>query len=138
MTPYIGTEIRDCQLSSLVNQQKDELALYVAERGLLVFRDQDFVDHGAEWMKDYGSYFGRLHVHPFGTHPKDHPELTTNFRESGKKVITFVDALNNNMLTTTMFHSDMGYGSLHLLPVYTVRWRIPVLLCRSILCKLEL
>jgi len=67
------------------------------------------VDHSAEWMKEFGSYFGRLHVHPFGTHVKDHPELVTNFRDTGN---TFFDANSDNMLTTTRFHSDMSYGSL--------------------------
>jgi alpha-ketoglutarate-dependent taurine dioxygenase len=36
MTP-LGTEIKGVQLSSLSDTQKDELALYAAERGLLVF-----------------------------------------------------------------------------------------------------
>ena len=39
MTPNIGTELRGVQLSQLTDKQKDELALYVAERGIVVFRD---------------------------------------------------------------------------------------------------
>ena len=63
LTPVIGTEIRGLQLSQLSDQQKDELALLIAERGVVVFRDQDFKDIGIEKQKEFGSYFGPLHVH---------------------------------------------------------------------------
>lgn len=35
----------------------------MAERGVVVFRDQDFKDIGPEKQKELGQYFGRLHVH---------------------------------------------------------------------------
>lgn len=41
LTPYIGTELKGVQLSKLTEAQKDELALLVAERGVVFFRDQD-------------------------------------------------------------------------------------------------
>jgi sulfonate dioxygenase len=32
-----------------------QLALYVAQRGIVVFRDQDFVDQSPEWqLEDWG------------------------------------------------------------------------------------
>ena len=46
LTPRVGTEIKGLQLSQLNDAQKNELALLVAERGVLVFRDQDFKDIG--------------------------------------------------------------------------------------------
>lgn len=46
LTPRIGTEIKGLQLSQLNDAQKDELALLIAERGVVVFRDQDFKDIG--------------------------------------------------------------------------------------------
>lgn len=63
LTPRVGTEIKGLQLSELTNVQKDELALLIAERGVVVFRGQDFKDIGIEKQKEFGSYFGRLHVH---------------------------------------------------------------------------
>lgn len=63
LTPRIGTEISGAQLSELTDAQKDELALLVAERGVVVFRDQDFKDIGPEKQKQFAQYFGRLHVH---------------------------------------------------------------------------
>jgi sulfonate dioxygenase len=63
LTPLIGTEIQGLQLSQLTDTQKNELALLIAERGVVVFRDQDFKDIGAEKQKAFGSYFGKLHIH---------------------------------------------------------------------------
>ena len=63
LTPVIGTEIRGLQLSQLNDLQKDELALLIAERGLVVFRGQDFKDLGIEKQKEFGRYFGPLHIH---------------------------------------------------------------------------
>ena len=63
LTPRIGTEITGLQLSRLSDVQKNELALLLAERGVIVFRDQDFKDIGPEKQKAFGEYFGKLHVH---------------------------------------------------------------------------
>lgn len=63
LTPRVGTEIRGLQLSSLTDAQKNELALLIAERGVVVFRDQDFKDIGPEKQKKFGEYFGKLHIH---------------------------------------------------------------------------
>ncbi|KAJ4172427.1 hypothetical protein NW754_002626 [Fusarium falciforme] len=63
ITPVIGTEIRGLQLSQLNDLQKDELALLIAERGVVVFRDQDFKDIGIQKQKEFGRYFGPLHIH---------------------------------------------------------------------------
>lgn len=63
LTPRIGTEISGIQLSQLSDAQKDDLALLIAERGVVVFRDQDFKDIGPEKQKEFGKYFGRLHIH---------------------------------------------------------------------------
>ncbi len=106
MTPNIGTEVFNAQLSQLTAAQKDELALYVAERGLVVFRNQDLCHHSPEWLKEWGTHFGRLHVHPFGTHVKDHPELSTLFRDSDD---TYFDKTTSGKLNTLGWHSDMTY-----------------------------
>ncbi len=63
LTPRIGTEIKGLQLSQLNDAQKNELALLIAERGVVVFRGQDFKDIGPQKQKEFGEYFGKLHVH---------------------------------------------------------------------------
>jgi sulfonate dioxygenase len=48
LNPYIGTVIKGVQISQLGKEGLDELALYAAERKLLVFRNQDFKDISPE------------------------------------------------------------------------------------------
>ncbi|KAF2689028.1 dioxygenase-like protein [Lentithecium fluviatile CBS 122367] len=106
LTPRVGTEITGLQLSQLTDAQKDELALLIAERGVVVFRDQNFKDIGPEKQKEFGKYFGRLHVHPVGAHVKDHIEFHSiylgpdNLYRLGR---------STSKLTTTGYHSDVSY-----------------------------
>ncbi|KAI8062307.1 uncharacterized protein B0P05DRAFT_516186 [Gilbertella persicaria] len=79
LTPHIGTEIRGLQLSKLTDQQKNDLALLVAERGVVFFRDQDIdVYQGRE----LGKYFGPLHVHNTFGHPPGLPEIHVVYFDS--------------------------------------------------------
>ena len=48
LSPYLGTEVSGVQISTLSPEGLDELALYAAERKVLLFRDQDFKDIGPE------------------------------------------------------------------------------------------
>lgn len=72
LTPRVGTEIRGLQLSRLTDNQKNELALLIAERGVVVFRDQDFKEIGPAKQKEFGAYFGPLHVHVGSSHDAHH------------------------------------------------------------------
>jgi alpha-ketoglutarate-dependent taurine dioxygenase len=81
ITPNIGTEIVGIQLSELNSAQKDELALLAAERGVVLFRDQDFADIGPESQREFGKHFGPLHVHQMGGHIKDFPEILPVYRD---------------------------------------------------------
>lgn len=48
ISPYLGTEVTGVQISQLNKAGLDELALFAAERKVLVFRDQDFKDLGPD------------------------------------------------------------------------------------------
>lgn len=61
LTSHIGTEIEGLQLKDLTNQQKDELALLIAERSVVFFRDQDLTP---QQQKELGEYYGKIEVHP--------------------------------------------------------------------------
>ncbi|KAF2220055.1 hypothetical protein BDZ85DRAFT_291478 [Elsinoe ampelina] len=106
LTPRIGTEITGLQLSQLTDEQKSELALLTAERGVVVFRDQDFKDIGPEKQKAFGEYFGKLHVHPTGAHVKDHIEFHSIYL--GKDNLYRLGR-STSKLTTTGYHSDVSY-----------------------------
>jgi sulfonate dioxygenase len=73
--------VRGLQLSALTSEQKDELALLVAERGILIFHDQDFSDIGQDRQREFGAHFGKLHVHQMGGHVKNYPELLPVYRD---------------------------------------------------------
>ena len=81
LTPKFGSEVRGVQLSSLSDAGKNELALLVAERGVVVFREQDFVGLKPKGLVEYGKYFGELHVHPVTGHPAGYPELHIVYRD---------------------------------------------------------
>ncbi len=61
LTPYIGTEIVGLQLSELTDKQKDELALLIAERVVVFFKDQDL---SPQKQLELGHYWGQVEVHP--------------------------------------------------------------------------
>lgn len=68
LTPTTGSEVTGVQLSKLSNAGKDQLALLVAQRKVVAFRDQDLADLPIQEALDFGGYFGRHHIHPVGRH----------------------------------------------------------------------
>jgi hypothetical protein len=60
LTSHIGTEIVGLQLKDLTDQQKDELALLIAERTVVFFRDQDITP---QQQKSLGEHFGEVEIH---------------------------------------------------------------------------
>jgi len=60
LTDSIGTELTNVQLSQLNNQQLDELAALVNERGVVFFRDQDLT---TERQVEIFEHFGILDKH---------------------------------------------------------------------------
>lgn len=61
LTSHIGTEIEGLQLKDLTPQQRDELALLIAERSVVFFRDQDI---SPQQQKELGEHYGKIEVHP--------------------------------------------------------------------------
>lgn len=98
ITPLAGSEVMGIQLSKLTPEQRDELAVFVARRKVVVFRDQDFADQSADFFRNWVSYFGRPHVHPTSAHPKDLPEIhlvykdgkTKSFQEQRQSISSWV------------------------------------------------
>ncbi|SAM04792.1 hypothetical protein [Absidia glauca] len=72
LTPHVGTVIQGLQLSTLTDQQKNDLALLAAERGVVFFEKQDINPYQ---VVEFGKYFGRLHLHNSVGHPPGLPEL---------------------------------------------------------------
>ncbi|KAL4922649.1 hypothetical protein BDW62DRAFT_207352 [Aspergillus aurantiobrunneus] len=106
LTPRVGSEVRGLQLSQLTDVQKDELALLIAERGVVVFRDQDFKDIGPEKQKEFAAYFGKLHVHPVGAHVEGHIEFHNIYLGADN---LYRLQQRSSKLSTTGYHSDVSY-----------------------------
>jgi len=106
LTPDLGTEIRGIRLRDLDSDGRDQLALEVARRGLMVFRDQaDFIDQGPEAYLEWGHHFGRLHIHPTTGHPKGYPQIHLVYKDANSNFNSVVD----DSITTTVWHSDVSY-----------------------------
>lgn len=106
VTPKLGTEVTGVQLSQLDAKGKDELALFVAQRRVTIFRNQDFASFGPQFAVDYGSHFGRLHIHPTSGAPKDHPELHITYRRADP---TEFDRAFANRTNNVGWHLDVSY-----------------------------
>lgn len=106
ITPKLGLEVKGIQLSQLSPQQKDDLALLVEQRGVVAFRDQDFKDLSFDKLKNWGEYYGPLHVHPTSGAPIGQPEFHIVYRRGNKDEQKHLFARHTNLIG---WHSDVSY-----------------------------
>ncbi|KAJ2924911.1 hypothetical protein H1R20_g12179, partial [Candolleomyces eurysporus] len=106
LSPYIGTEISGVQISQLSKDGLNELALYAAERKLLVFRDQDFKDIGPEKQIKIVRHFGPSVIHPSLGNLKGHPEFHIIYRDP--EIASFTEFYPKNHINGTSWHSDVS------------------------------
>lgn len=66
--PKIGTEVHGVDLTDLTDDQKNDIALLIAIRGVVFFRNQKNFD--VEEQGKLGAYFGTLHKHATTSSPK--------------------------------------------------------------------
>jgi len=106
LTANIGAEVHGVQLSKLTDAGKNELALLVAQKKVVAFRDQDFADLPIEEALKIGGYFGRHHIHPTSGGPAGHPEVHLVHR--GAEDTTARDFFEERTNSVT-WHSDVTY-----------------------------
>ncbi|KAI8896480.1 hypothetical protein BC833DRAFT_597432 [Globomyces pollinis-pini] len=103
VTPKLGSDIRGIQLSKLDSQQLDQLAYYVAERGVVFFRDQD-IQGNVDVLTQIGQHFSpKLHVHQTYGIPKDMPHV---------HVVTQADYTHDmfdKLTNAVRWHTDVSY-----------------------------
>ncbi|PLN82260.1 alpha-ketoglutarate-dependent taurine dioxygenase [Aspergillus taichungensis] len=106
LSPSIGSEVHGVQLSQLTKEGKDQLALYVAQRKVVAFRDQDFASIPIEQALEFGRYFGPQHIHQTSGAPKGFPEIHLVHRgaddQTGQKLLS----TRTNSIT---WHSDVTF-----------------------------
>ncbi|KAL3481760.1 hypothetical protein BJX99DRAFT_270086 [Aspergillus californicus] len=96
LTPEIGTELVGLQLTSLTPEQKDDLALLVAERGVVFFRDQKMNVHE---QIAFAAYYGDLHIHQMAGIIPDLPWVHPIYK----------DETSVNARAHQIWHSDVSY-----------------------------
>ncbi|KAJ3510885.1 hypothetical protein NLJ89_g4420 [Agrocybe chaxingu] len=101
LTPVIGTEIEGIDLRQLTDAQKDELALLVAERGVVFFRDQELDIHQ---QLDLARYYGPLHKHATTPIPRNGlEEVHVVYNDASRRP----DPTSFSKLE--LWHSDVSY-----------------------------
>lgn len=106
ITPKLGSEIRGVQLSQLSRNAKDELALLIAQRGVVVFREQDFSEKGPQYVADFVTHFGKLHIHQSSGHPESVPELHVTYRRPDEREY---ERRFSDRTHSIFWHSDVAY-----------------------------
>ena len=106
LTPLMGSEVSGIQLSSLHAPGRDQLALFVAQRKVVVFRDQDFADLPIPEALSFGRYFGRLNIHPTTGSPEGYPEVHLAHRGADDQTMDRIFSARTNSIT---WHSDTTF-----------------------------
>lgn len=102
----IGAEVKGVQLSKLTDAGKDQLALLVAQKKVVAFRDQDFADLPIQEALDFAEYFGPSHIHPASGAPKGYPKVHLVHRSAADTTAKDFFATRTN---STTWHSDVSY-----------------------------
>ncbi|THH31524.1 hypothetical protein EUX98_g2668 [Antrodiella citrinella] len=102
LTPAIGTELVGLDLRQLSNQQKDELSLLVAERGVVFFRDQEINVHE---QLDLARHWGPLHKHATTPIPREPglEEVHVVYNDASRRPDT------SAFSKLELWHSDVTY-----------------------------
>lgn len=105
LSPKLGSVVSGIQLSQLNDEAKNDLARFIAERGIVAFRDQDFTHQGPQKCVEFAEYFGPLHIHPTSGAPKNIPTIHVTYRRADEKDER-VFANNTNSI---LWHSDCSF-----------------------------
>ncbi|PLN85027.1 TauD-domain-containing protein [Aspergillus taichungensis] len=104
--PQIGSIVEGVQLSELTDMGKDELALLVAERKVVVFPAQDLIDAGPDAQEKFMRHFGKPNYQPVSGTVRNHPGFHIIHRDGNREEIArFLE----QRTTTTLWHQDVSY-----------------------------
>lgn len=101
LTKYVGTELIGVQLADLNEKELDELALLIAERVVVFFRDQDL---SPQKQVEIGQFYGNAEVHAQGAGVPGLPGTTIIWDQWYKQNRGFDFSFKSN---TRNWHSDL-------------------------------
>ncbi|KAI9735124.1 MAG: hypothetical protein M1834_001712 [Cirrosporium novae-zelandiae] len=107
LTGDIGAEVSGIQLSKLSDKGKDELALFVAQKKVVAFRNQDLADLPIQEAVNFGGYFGRHHTHVTSGSPKGFPEIHLVHRSAGDR--SQAERYFKEHTNSITWHSDVSF-----------------------------
>lgn len=107
ITPRMGTILTGVKLQELSDAGRDELALLISERKVVVLRNQSaFLHAGPQYQEDFMSYFGKLSYQPVTGCVQGHPAFHIIHRDDNEdEIVKFFE----HKLTTTLWHQDVSY-----------------------------
>ncbi|KAJ3504783.1 hypothetical protein NMY22_g17806 [Coprinellus aureogranulatus] len=101
LTPAIGVELEGIDLRQLNDEQKDELALLVAERGVVFLRNQEIDIYG---QLELARHFGPLHKHATTGIPRNGlEEVHVVYNDASRKPEA------SSFAKIDLWHSDVTY-----------------------------
>ncbi|TVY29376.1 Alpha-ketoglutarate-dependent sulfonate dioxygenase [Lachnellula hyalina] len=107
ITPKMGTILTGVKLDNLSQEAKDELALLVSERKVVVCREQsDFLHKGPAFQVEFMEYFGKLSHQPVTGAVKGFPQFHIIHRDGNKEEIA---NFFKHKTTSTIWHHDVSY-----------------------------
>ncbi|KAK5131126.1 hypothetical protein LTR08_001274 [Meristemomyces frigidus] len=106
ITANCGAEVRGIQLSKLNNAGKDELALLVAQKKVVAFRDQDFADLPIQEALEFAEYYGPSHIHHASGAPKGFPRVHLVHRSANDTTAQDFFSERTNSIT---WHTDVSF-----------------------------
>lgn len=106
VTANIGAEVKGVQLSKLNKAGKDELALFVAQKKVVAFRDQDFADLPIQEALDFAEYYGPSHIHQASGAPKGFPRVHLVHRSADDTTAHDFFQERTNSIT---WHTDVSF-----------------------------
>jgi sulfonate dioxygenase len=107
ITPRMGTILTGVKLETLSDEAKDELALLICERKVVILREQlDFLRAGPQFQVDFMSHFGKLSIQPVTGAVKGFPQFHIIHRDSNEEEIK---RFFETKMTSTLWHHDVSY-----------------------------
>ncbi|THH04750.1 hypothetical protein EW145_g5291 [Phellinidium pouzarii] len=113
LTPNLGTEVHGLNLASLTSDERDQVALEVANfiasgDGTLAgksipLRSLLFVLSSQQMCNFFNQH--SLHIHPTSGHPEGFPEIHLVYRDANSSLNFEVD----DSITSTVWHTDVSY-----------------------------
>jgi sulfonate dioxygenase len=107
ITPKMGTVLTGIKIEQLSPAAKDELALLIVERKIVVLRDQSsFLHSGPQYQQDFMTYYGKLSHQPISGSVKGHPAFHIIHRDGNEDEIA---KFFEHKMTSTLWHQDVSY-----------------------------